>query len=86
MSCDPFKELDDTLLNDLESEEVSEETFDMIYPLEENQGKNYALRIKTHVMKRQWRGMSIRRKKNSDKVKHIEAPLSFLSTLLSSYT
>jgi hypothetical protein len=29
-------------------------------------------------MKRRWRGMSIRRKKNYDKVQHIEAPLSFL--------
>ena len=53
MSCDPLEDLDYALLHDLESEEVSEETLDMIDPLEENQAKNYALRIKSLVMNRQ---------------------------------
>jgi hypothetical protein len=66
MSCDPFEDLDDTLFHDLESKEVSEETFDMIDPLEEKQAKNYALIIKPLVMKRQWRGLSIKIKKNYD--------------------
>jgi hypothetical protein len=35
MSCDPFEDLDDTLFHDLGSEEVLEETLDMIDPLEE---------------------------------------------------
>jgi hypothetical protein len=35
--------------------------------------------IKPLMMKRKWRGMSIRIKKNYDKVQHIEAPLSFLA-------
>jgi hypothetical protein len=36
MSYDPFEALDDTLFHDFRSEEVLEETLDMIYPLEEN--------------------------------------------------
>jgi hypothetical protein len=71
MSCDPFEDLDDTLFHDLGNEEVLEETLDMIDHLEEKRTKNYALRIKPLVMKRQWRGVSIRRKKNSDKAQHI---------------
>jgi len=78
MSYDPFEDLDDTLFHDLRSEEVSKETLDMIDPIEEKWAKNYALRIKPLVMKRQWRGVSIRRTKNYDKVKHIESPLSLL--------
>jgi hypothetical protein len=78
MSCDPFEDLDDALFHDLESEEVSEETLDMTDPLEEKQAKNYALRIKPLVMKRRWRGLSIKRKKNYDKAQHIEAPLSLI--------
>jgi hypothetical protein len=78
MSCEPFKDLDDTLLNDLESEEITEETLDMTDPLEENKGKNYALRIMPLVMKRRWGGLSIKIKKNYDKVKHIDAPLSLI--------
>jgi hypothetical protein len=67
MSCDPFEDLDDALFHDLESEEVSEETLDMTDPLEEKQAKNYALRIKPLVMKKRWRGLSIKRKKTYDK-------------------
>jgi hypothetical protein len=59
MSCDPFEDIDDALFHDLESEEVLEEILDMIDPLEENQAKNYALRINPLVMKRRWRGLSI---------------------------
>jgi hypothetical protein len=73
MSCDPFEDLDDALFHDLETEEVSEETLYMIDPLEEKQAKNYALRIKPLVMKRRWRGLPIKIKKNYDKVQHIEA-------------
>jgi hypothetical protein len=51
----------------------------MIDPLEEKRAKHYALRIKPLVMKRRWRGVPIRRKKNSNKAQHIEAPLYFLS-------
>ena len=50
----------------------------MIGPLEEKQTKHYVLRIKPLVMKRRWRGVSIRRKMNFDKVQHIEAPLYFI--------
>jgi hypothetical protein len=71
MICDPFKDLYDALLHEFESEEVSEETLDMTDPLEENKTKNYALRTKPLMMKRRWRGLSIKRKKNYDKVKHI---------------
>ena len=78
MSCDPFKDLNDALFHDLESEEVSKETLDMTDPLEEKQAKNYALRIKPLVMKRRWRGLSIKRKKNYDKAQHIEASLSLI--------
>jgi hypothetical protein len=52
MSCDPFKELDDVLFHELESEEVSKKTLDMKNPLEEKKAKNYALRINPLVMKR----------------------------------
>jgi hypothetical protein len=52
MSYDPFKDLDDTLFHDLESEEVLEETLDMTDPLEEKKAKNYPLRINPLVMKR----------------------------------
>ena len=79
MSCDPFKYLDDALFHDLESKEVSEETLDMIDPLEENQEKNYKLRIKPLVMKRRWRGLSIKIKKNYDKEKHVKAQLSLIT-------
>jgi hypothetical protein len=78
MSCDPFEDLDDALFHDLESEKVSEETLDMTYPLEEKKAKIHALKIKPLVMKRRWRGLSIKRKKNYDKMKHIEAPLSLI--------
>jgi hypothetical protein len=79
MSCDPFEDLDDTLFHILEGEEVSEETLDMKDPLEEKQAKNYALRIKPLMMKRGWRGLSIKRKKNYDEVQHIEALLYFIA-------
>jgi hypothetical protein len=78
MSYDPFEDLDDTLFNEFGSEKVLEETLDTVDPLEEKQRKNYALRIKSLVMMMKWRGMSIKRKKNYDKEKHIEAPLSCL--------
>ena len=78
MSCDPFEYLDDALFHNLENEEVPEEKLDMTYPLEENQANYYALRIKPLVMKRQWRGLSIKRKKNYDKAQHIEALLSLI--------
>ena len=78
MSCDPFEDLDDALFHDLESEELLKETLDMTDLLQEKQVKNYALRIKPLVMKRQWRVLSIKGKKNYDKAQHIEAPLSFL--------
>jgi hypothetical protein len=34
MSFDPFEDIDDALFHDLGSEEVFEETLDMMYPLE----------------------------------------------------
>ena len=52
MSCDPFEDIYGTLFHDLKSEEVLKETLDMTDPVEENQAKNYALRIKPLVMKR----------------------------------
>jgi hypothetical protein len=76
MSCDPFEDLDDTLFNDFINEEVLDETLDVIDPLQEKKTKHCALRIKPLVMKRRWRGVFVRRKKNSDKAKHIEALLS----------
>ena len=79
MSCDPFEDLDDVLFHDLESEEVLKETLDMTYPLEEKKANNYSLIIKPLVMKRRWRGLSIKRKKNYDKAQHIEALLSLIS-------
>jgi hypothetical protein len=79
MSCDPFKDFDDALFHDLESEEVSKETLYMIDPIEEKQANNYALRIKPLVMKRRWKGLSIKINMNYDKAQHIEAMLSLMS-------
>jgi hypothetical protein len=78
ISCDPFEDLDDALFHDLEGEEVSEETLDITDPPEEKQAKNYALRIGPLVMKRQWRGLFIKRKKTYEKAQHIDAPLSLI--------
>jgi hypothetical protein len=78
MCCDPFEDLDDSLFHDLESEEVSEETLDMTYPLEEKKEKSYALIINPPMMKSKWRGLSIKIKKNHDKAPHIEALLSLI--------
>jgi hypothetical protein len=46
--------------------------------LKENKAKNYALIIKPLVMKRRWRGLYIKRKKNYDKAQHVEALLSLI--------
>jgi hypothetical protein len=74
MSCDPFEDLDDTLFHDFGSEEVLEEPLDVTDPFEKRKTKHYVLRIKPLVMKRRWRSMSIKRKKNSDEVQHVEKP------------
>jgi hypothetical protein len=51
-------------------------------PFWKKKTKCYVLRIKPLVMKRRWRGMSMKRKKNFDEVQHVEKPhetsLSFL--------
>jgi hypothetical protein len=82
MSCNPFEDLDDTLFHDFGTEEVLEEPLDATGPFGENQTKRSILRIKPLVMKRRWRSMSMKRKKNSDEVQHVEEPcetsLSFL--------
>jgi hypothetical protein len=65
MSCDPFEDLDDTLFHDFGSEEVLEEPLDATDPFERRKTKHYVLRIKPLAMKRRWRGMSIKRKKNN---------------------
>jgi hypothetical protein len=78
MSCDPFEDLDDTLFHDFGSEEVLEDPLDATGPFEKRQTKHFVLRIKPLVMKRQWRGMSIKRKKNSDESQHVETSLSLL--------
>jgi hypothetical protein len=41
-------------------------------------GVTTTLRIKPLVMKRQWRGLSIKRNNNYDKVQHMEALLSLI--------
>jgi hypothetical protein len=82
MSCDPFEDLDDTLFHDFGSEEVSEDPLDATNPFGKGKIKCSVLRIKPLVIKRQWRSMPIKRKKNYDEVQHVdnshEASLSFL--------
>jgi hypothetical protein len=78
MSHDPFEELDDALFHDCGSEEVLEDPLDMTYPFEKRKTKHFAVRIKPRVMKRRWKSMPMKRKKNLDEVQHVEASLSFL--------
>jgi hypothetical protein len=78
MSCNPFEDLDDTLFHDFGNEEVLEEPLDAIDPFWKRKTKHSVLRIKPLVMKRRWRGMSIKRKKNSDESQHVETSLSLL--------
>jgi hypothetical protein len=78
MSCNPFEDLDDTLFCDFGSEEVLEEPLDATYLSEKRHTKHSALRIKPRVMKRRWRSMPMKRKKNLDEVQHVEASLSLL--------
>jgi hypothetical protein len=78
MSCDPFEDLNDTLFHDFGSEEVLEEPLDATYLFERRKTKHYVLRIKPLAMKRRWRGMYIKRKKNPDEVQHVETSLSLL--------
>jgi hypothetical protein len=78
MSCDPFEDLTDTLFHDFGSEEVLEEPLDATDLFERRQTKHFVLRIKPLAMKRRWRGMYIKRKKNPDEVQHVETSLSFL--------
>jgi hypothetical protein len=40
--------------------------------------KHSTLRINPHVMKRRWRGMPMKRKRNPDEAQHVEASLYFL--------
>ena len=68
MICNPFEYLDDTLFHDFGSEEVLEDPLDSTGLFEEKQTKHSVLRMKPLVMKRRWRTMSIKRKKNSDTV------------------
>jgi hypothetical protein len=49
---------------------------------EEKQTKRSVLRIKPLVMKRLCRSMSIKRKKNSDEVQHVEKPRETLVSFL----
>jgi hypothetical protein len=76
MSCDPFKDL--TLFHNCGSEEVLEEPLDMTDPFEKRKTKHSALRIKPRVMKRRWKSMPMKRKKNLDEAQHVEASLSLL--------
>jgi hypothetical protein len=64
MSCNPFEDLDETLFHEFGDGEVLEETLDATDPFWK---KNHlALMIKPLMMKRPWRGISIKRKKNPD--------------------
>jgi len=78
VSCNPFEYIDKTLFHDSGSEEVLDEPLDATYLFERRKTKHYVLRIKPLVMKRQRRGMSLRRKNNFDTLQNFEAPLSFL--------
>jgi hypothetical protein len=51
---------------------------DAIDPFGKGKIKHSVLRIKPLVMKRRWRNMSIKRKKNSDEPQHVETSLSLL--------
>jgi hypothetical protein len=77
-SCNPFEDINDTLFHDFGREEVLEEPLDATNIFERRQTKHFVLRIKPLAMKRRWRGMYIKRKKNSGKEKHVETLLSFL--------
>jgi hypothetical protein len=57
---------------------VLEEPLDAIGPFEENQTKCFVLRINPLAMKRRWRGMSIKRNKNTNESQHVKTLLSFL--------
>jgi hypothetical protein len=48
------------------------------YTFEKRKTRFFLLRIKPLVMKRKWKGMSIRRKKNFDEVEHVDTSLYFL--------
>jgi hypothetical protein len=78
MSCNPFEDLDDTLFHDFGNEEVLEEPLDATNLSEKGHIKHFALRIKPCVIKKRWRSMLVKRKKNLDEVKHVGASLSLL--------
>jgi hypothetical protein len=65
-SCNPFEYLDDTLSHDFGHEQVLEEPLDGINIFWKTQTNHPALRMKTLMMKRQWRDMYIKRKNNYD--------------------
>jgi hypothetical protein len=78
ISDNPFEDIDDTLFHDFGSEEVLEEPLDETNLSGKRHMKHSELRIKPCVMKRRWRSMPMKRKKNLDEVKHDEASSSFL--------
>jgi hypothetical protein len=65
-------------LHDLGSEEVIEEPLDATNPFWKLQTNHFSLRIKPLVLKRQWRGMSIKKNNNFDEAQHVEILLYFL--------
>jgi hypothetical protein len=52
MSCDPFKNIDDTLFHEFGSEKVLEEPLDAIDPFEKRKTSHSLLKIYPLVMKR----------------------------------
>jgi len=78
MICNHFEDLDDTLFHNYRNEEVLEETLDATDLSEKGHMKHSALRIKPRVMKRHWRSMPMKRKKNLDEAQHVEASFSLL--------
>jgi hypothetical protein len=78
MSCIPFEDLDDTLFHDFVNEEVLEDPLDATNYFEKRRTKRSVLRIKPLVLKRRWRGMPIKRKKNPEEAQHVETYLSLL--------
>jgi hypothetical protein len=78
MSCNLFEYLDDMLFHEFGNREVLEEPLDEIDPFGKTQTKHPTLRIKSIMMKRQCKGMSIKRKNNPNEAQQVEILLNFL--------
>jgi hypothetical protein len=78
ISDNPFENLDDALFCDFGSEELLEEPLDATNLFEKEHMKHSALKIKPCVIKRHWRSMPIKRKKNLDEAQNVEASFSLL--------